>query len=211
MVRGQLHDVPEVATKVVKITHHPQGHRQSLSSEVLTDNGKQFAGRFTRPYPAEVLFERICRENGISQRLTKRRSPTTAGKIERFHKTLREELLDDVEAFESLDAAQDAISEWVHEYNHSRPHESLDVATLASLFRPNKPKTLTVPSDGAGACRRRRRFRLRCRWGVGPGPAGHRGACGGGSRVPSAAKWFISLSPAARKFGSARSTRVGPS
>ncbi len=120
--------------------------RYGVPSEVLTDNGKQFTGRFTRPYPAEVLFERICRENGISQRLTKRRSPTTTGKIERFHKTLREELLDEVESFESLDAAQDAISAWVHEYNHSRPHQSLDMATPASLFRPSKPKPLTIPS-----------------------------------------------------------------
>jgi transposase InsO family protein len=31
-----------------------------------------------------VLFERICRENGITQRLTKPRSPTTTGKIERL-------------------------------------------------------------------------------------------------------------------------------
>jgi hypothetical protein len=31
-----------------------------VPSEVLTDNGKQFTGRFTKPYPAEVLFERIC-------------------------------------------------------------------------------------------------------------------------------------------------------
>jgi transposase InsO family protein len=31
--------------------------RYGVPSEVLTDNGKQFTGRFTRPYPAEVLFE----------------------------------------------------------------------------------------------------------------------------------------------------------
>lgn len=55
--------------------------RYGVPSEVPTDKGKQFTGRFTRPYPAEVLLERICRENGISQRLTKRRSPTTTGKI----------------------------------------------------------------------------------------------------------------------------------
>ena len=39
-----------------------------IPSEVLTDNGKQFTGRFGRPRPAEVMFERICRENGITQR-----------------------------------------------------------------------------------------------------------------------------------------------
>jgi len=42
-----------------------------IPDEVLSDNGKQFTGRFGKPRPAEVLFERICRENGITQRLTK--------------------------------------------------------------------------------------------------------------------------------------------
>ena len=55
---------------------------------VLTDNGKVFTGRFNQP-PAEVLFDRICRENGVTHRLTQPRSPTTTGKIERFHRSLR--------------------------------------------------------------------------------------------------------------------------
>jgi transposase InsO family protein len=50
--------------------------------EVLSDNGRQFTGRFGKPRPAEVLFERICRENGITQRLTKPRSPTLSGQSE---------------------------------------------------------------------------------------------------------------------------------
>ena len=33
------------------------------------------------PERAEVLFERICRENGITARSTKPRSPTTTGEI----------------------------------------------------------------------------------------------------------------------------------
>jgi transposase InsO family protein len=51
-----------------------------VPAEVLSDNGKQFTGRFGKCRPAEVLFERICRENGITQRLTKPRSPTTTGR-----------------------------------------------------------------------------------------------------------------------------------
>jgi transposase InsO family protein len=58
-------------------------NRYGVPSEVLTDNGKQFTGRFTKPRPAEVLFERICREHGITALLTKPSSPTTTGKIER--------------------------------------------------------------------------------------------------------------------------------
>lgn len=83
--------------------------RYGVPFEVLTGNGKQSTGRHTRPQPVEVLFERICRENGISQRLTKPRSPTTTGKIERFHRTLREEFLDYVTPFESLVSAQEAV------------------------------------------------------------------------------------------------------
>ena len=60
--------------------------------------------RFGRPRPAEVLFERICRENGITQRLTRPASPTTTGKIERLHQSLQNELLNDHGPFESIEA-----------------------------------------------------------------------------------------------------------
>ncbi len=55
-----------------------------VPAEVLTD-GRQFTGRFTRPRPAEMLFERVCREQGITARLTRPYSPTMTGKIERWH------------------------------------------------------------------------------------------------------------------------------
>jgi transposase InsO family protein len=58
---------------------------------VLTDNGRVFSGRHARAR-YEVLFDRICRENGIRHLLTAVRSPTNTGKIERFHRTLRDEL-----------------------------------------------------------------------------------------------------------------------
>ena len=65
-----------------------------MPEEILTDNGKVFTGRFNQP-PVEVLFDRICRENGITHRLTQPRSPTTTGKIERFHRSLRTEFRTD--------------------------------------------------------------------------------------------------------------------
>jgi transposase InsO family protein len=125
-----------------------------VPSEVLTDNGKQFTGRFTKPRPAEVLFERVCRENGITARLTKPHSPTTTGKIERWHQTLRHELLDPSGPFVDLPSAQAAISAWVHTYNYARPHQSLDMETPASLFRPNaqpEPLVLTAPQGIPGS------------------------------------------------------------
>ena len=50
-----------------------------LPAQVLTDNGKVFTGRFAQP-PVKVLFDRICRENGVDHILTEPRSPTTTGK-----------------------------------------------------------------------------------------------------------------------------------
>jgi transposase InsO family protein len=125
--------------------------RYGVPFEVLSDNGKQFTGRHIRPQPVEVLFERVCRENGINQRLTKPRSPTTTGKVERFHKTLREEFLDHVTPFESLAAAQLSIDGWVSAYNHQRPHQGLNMATPASLFRPNGPTRLDATTERGGA------------------------------------------------------------
>lgn len=113
-----------------------------VPSEVLTDNGKQFTGRFTKPRPAEVLFERLCRENGITARLTRPYSPTTTGKIERWHRTLRRELLDVVGTFADIPAAQAAIDAWVHTYNHDRPHQALDMASPAKVFRPNDSRPI---------------------------------------------------------------------
>ncbi|MFJ2563947.1 IS481 family transposase [Streptomyces sp. NPDC094154] len=105
-----------------------------VPEEVLTDNGKQFTDRFGQG--GEVLFDRICRENGIAHRLTQPASPTTTGKVERFHQTLRRELLDDCGAFESIEAAQAALDAWVEEYNSVRPHQALDMQSPGDRFVP---------------------------------------------------------------------------
>jgi transposase InsO family protein len=104
-----------------------------VPQQILTDNGKVFTGRFAQP-PVEVLFDRICRENGVEHLLTAPRSPTTTGKIERFHRTLRAEF-DTARVFASLRAAQAELDEWVGYYNHDRPHQSLEDATPASRFQ----------------------------------------------------------------------------
>jgi transposase InsO family protein len=62
--------------------------RHGAPEAILTDNGKVFTARFG-PGPGPVLFDRICRDNDIKHLLTAPRSPTTTGKVERWHKTLR--------------------------------------------------------------------------------------------------------------------------
>ena len=103
-----------------------------VPAEVLTDNGKQFTDRFGKG--GEVLFDRICRDNGIIHRLTQPRHPTTTGKVERFHGSLRRELLNDNVPFADLATAQAAVDQWVSAYNTTRPHQSLEMASPAGRF-----------------------------------------------------------------------------
>jgi transposase InsO family protein len=114
-----------------------------VPEQILTDNGKVFTGRFGHP-PVEVLFDQICREQGIEHLLTAPRSPTTTGKIERFHRTLRTEF-DTARVFPSLRVAQQALDEWVAYYNSERPHQSLDDATPAQRFARRDPPAVRLP------------------------------------------------------------------
>lgn len=120
--------------------------RFGVPEEILTDNGKQFTDRFGKG--GEVLFDKICRLNGITHRLTQPASPTTTGKIERFHLTLRRELLDDCGIFESLEKAQTAVDGFVEQYNLDRPHQALDPenpVVPADRFTPTVPPP-TLPT-----------------------------------------------------------------
>jgi transposase InsO family protein len=122
--------------------------------QILTDNGKVFTGRFNHP-PTEVLFEAICREHGIEHLLTQPRSPTTTGKIERFHRSLRAEFLSSTPPFTNLKVAQQALDEWVVDYNTTRPHQALKMATPAERFHAGAPasspsNSTTKPTNRGG-------------------------------------------------------------
>ena len=98
--------------------------RFGVPEEVQSDNGKQFTDRFGKG--GEVMFDRICRKNGIKHRLTDPFSPNQNGKVERFHGTLRPDFVDQVEPFPSVTEAQVAVDGWVADYNADRPHQALD-------------------------------------------------------------------------------------
>src|SRR5438270_2482102 len=133
-------------------------HEYGVPAQVLTDNGKVFTGRFAQP-PVEVMFDRICRENGVDHILTQPRSPTTTGKIERFHRTLRIEF-NTRQVFKTLKTAQEALDEWVTYYNTQRPHQALGDVAPAVRFTASErtsadPRTPRPERNGEQwVCRR---------------------------------------------------------
>jgi hypothetical protein len=111
--------------------------RFGIPQEMLTDNGKVFTGRFGHK-DTEVLFDKICRENGIEHLLTAPRSPTTTGKIERFHRTLRTEFLME-KKFDNFESAQNQLNEFVHYYNTDRPHQGIGMNPPKKRFLVSAP------------------------------------------------------------------------
>jgi transposase InsO family protein len=97
--------------------------RHGVPDQILTDNGKVFTGRLARK-AAMVAFDRICLHNGIRHLLTAPYSPTTTGKIERLHKTIRKELLPGV-TFTTIEHAQAEFDAWVARYNTEREHQAI--------------------------------------------------------------------------------------
>ena len=98
--------------------------RHGVPEQILTDNGKVFTARFGLG-PGPVMFDKLCHDNGIKHLLTAPYSPTTTGKVERLHKTIRAEFVavhDRRHA--NLEELQAALDRWVVEYNTERPHQS---------------------------------------------------------------------------------------
>lgn len=111
--------------------------RHGIPEQILTDNGKVFTGRFgPAGSSAEVLFDRICAENGIRHLLTAPRSPTTTGKVERWHKTIRAEFLTEHDhQHATLEELQQALDAWVDHYNTERPHQALGMRPPIERFQ----------------------------------------------------------------------------
>jgi transposase InsO family protein len=133
--------------------------RHGAPQAILTDNGKMFTARFG-PGPGPVLFDRLCHDNGIRHLLTAPYSPTTTGKIERLHKTMRREFFDR-HLFDTIEQAQQALDAWVTHYNTARPHQG-----IATGRRPTGSRS---PPGAPGGRRASRDQPTRA--GAGPRPA----------------------------------------
>jgi len=101
-------------------------------AEVLTDNGPEFGSGPHTKNKATNPFERMLSELGIKHRYTKPYRPQTNGKVERFWKTLKEDLLEDM-VFDSLDHLKDELEQYILYYNEIREHQAIEGKTPAQM------------------------------------------------------------------------------
>lgn len=97
---------------------------------MLVDNGPPWGDDYI---DRNTKFTTWLMRLGIHVIHSRPRHPQTLGKDERFHRTLKLELLGTFMPFTILDC-QPRFDEWRFIYNHKRPHEALGLETPASRF-----------------------------------------------------------------------------
>jgi len=115
----------------------PLFERYGLPHRLLMDNGPPFGASGSAPYTELTVW--LLR---LGMRVTHGRPfhPQTQGKAERFHRTLKAEILAG-NTFRELDDCQQAFDQWRDAYNLQRPHEALDLQVPASRYQPS-PRTM---------------------------------------------------------------------
>ncbi len=106
-----------------------------LPYRINFDNGTPWASvncRFMRFTELSLWLIRL----GVNISFSKIKRPQTNGKIERFHLTLKKELLQN-HFFWDVREAQKYFDEWRACYNFERPHEAIKLQPPATRYRPS--------------------------------------------------------------------------
>lgn len=125
---------PHLSAANVVIPAFEEAFREfGLPDSILSDNGAQFAG-FRKGY---TQFERWLMDLDILPVHGRIKHPQTQGKIERFHRTMKQELLNHT-PIEDIADAQVKFAVWRDKYNCLRPHEALGMKRPAEVYEPSR-------------------------------------------------------------------------
>ena len=107
--------------------------RYGLPKCINTDNGSPWGNGGQGPLTRlGVWLIRL----GIHISHSRPHHPQTNGKDERFHRTLKAEVIDHYDFIDLLDV-QGRFDAWRHIYNHERPHQALGMATPSERYQPS--------------------------------------------------------------------------
>ena len=111
-------------------------------ASTLTDNrlsgGKRGAG-------TRNGFEHELRKRGVTQKNSRPNHPTTCGKVERFQQTLKKWLAAQPDQPATIAELQALLDRFVADYNHHRPHRSVEHRATPATIYTSRPKA--TPGD----------------------------------------------------------------
>jgi transposase InsO family protein len=113
-----------------------KAHYHIQFEEIISDNGNEFGNKdyknkMTHP------FERLLIEMGVKHRYIQPYRPQTNGKIERFWRTLEEDLIIDTD-FDTIEELKEELLQYMYYYNHERPHQALDGKKPVEMIEQQK-------------------------------------------------------------------------
>jgi transposase InsO family protein len=123
----QATDAERTLQKAMRVARLAKDQRP----RVLTDNGSAYVSKYLKEYFGEQKIKHIrCAPH----------HPMTQGKIERYHRSMKNRLL--LEFYFLPQELEQRIKEWVNHYNEHRYHESLENLTPADVFFDRKQEKL---------------------------------------------------------------------
>jgi transposase InsO family protein len=131
-----------VTAPIVANTFTNALHDHGIPASTLTDNGMVFTTRLSGGKGGRNGFEHLLDSLGIVQKNSRPNHPTTCGKVERFHQTLKRWLTAHPRPA-TITELQGVLNAFVDDYNQRRPHRSLDSRTPTAAYHTRPKATPT--------------------------------------------------------------------
>lgn len=101
-------------------------------SEVITDNGSEFGQGKSKDNQMRNPFKRMLFEMGVKHRFIRPYRPQTNGKVERFWRTIEDDIIDGT-TFDTFEEFEKDLFEYMIYYNEYRPHQGISGKKPAQL------------------------------------------------------------------------------
>jgi transposase InsO family protein len=108
--------------------------RYGLPDQINVDNGNPWGNSKLLPYTELTVW---LMQLGIRITHSRPRHPQTNGKCERFHRTLKNDLISRY-PMRSFPHAQKLFDEWRQNYNYERPHEAINMDVPAQRYQASE-------------------------------------------------------------------------
>ena len=136
-------------TETVQLALIDAFRQYGLPNQIISDNGNPWGSQGRSAFTTLTVW---LMQLGIQVSNSAPAHPQTMGKDERFHRTLKAELLGSSLPW-SNQQAQTRFDHWRFQYNHERPHEALEMNVPASRFQVSNrsyPESLPPIEYGSG-------------------------------------------------------------